>query len=93
MVQRLAQVSRGNFPGDVEYKLYQTLVLAALVKNSATPQDVFDWLAVRKAPEYFLSVAVVYSKRASYAQVARVAQSDNAVLRNTAQSQLQARGC
>ena len=93
MAQRLANVSRGNFPGDVEYKLYQSMVLAALVKNPATPQDVFDRLAVHEEPEYFLSVAVVYSKRASCAQIVRVAQTDNEVLRNTAQSQLKSRGC
>lgn len=93
MAQRLANVSRGNFPGEVEYKLYQSIVLAALARNPATPQDVFDQLAAREAPEYFLSLAIAYSKRATCAQVARVAQSDNEVLRNTAQSQLRQRGC
>lgn len=93
MAQRLANVNRGNFPGDVEYKLYQSIVLAALARNPATPQDVFDRLAARGKPEYFLAVAIVYSKRASCAQIARVAQSDNDVLRNTAQSQMKERGC
>lgn len=93
MAQRLANVSRDNFPGDVEYKLYQTFVLAALVKNPATPQDIFDRLALREKPEYFLAVAIVYSKRASCEQIERVEKSDSEVLRNTAQSQLRARGC
>jgi hypothetical protein len=93
MAQRLADVSRGNFPGEVEYKLYQSIVLAALARNPAVPQDIFDRLAAREAPEYFLSVAIVYSNRASCAQIARVAQSGNEVLRNTAQSQMKQRGC
>lgn len=93
MAQRLVNVTRTDFPGDVEYKLYQTLVLAALVGNPATPQDIFDRLATSESPEYFLSVAIVYSKRATCAQVARVMQSDNEVLRNTAQSELKKRKC
>jgi len=93
MAQRLADVSRGLFPSEVEYSLYQTYVLAALVQNPATPQDVFDRLAMRERPEYFLAVAIVYSKRASCEQIARVVKSDNEVLRSTAQSQLRARGC
>lgn len=93
MAQRLANVSRGNFPGDVEYKLYQSIVLAALARNPATPQDVFDRLAAREALEYFLAVAIVSAKRASCAQIARVAKSDNEVLSNTAQLELKNRGC
>lgn len=93
LAQRLADVSRDNFSGDIEYKLYQSIVLAALARNPATPQEVFDRLAAHGKPEYFLSAAIVYSTRASCAQIARVAQSDNEVLRNTAQSQLKERGC
>jgi hypothetical protein len=93
MAQRLTNVSRGNFPGDVEYKLYQSIVLAALARNPATPQDVFDRLAARETSEYFLAVAIVYAKRASCAQIARVAKSDNEVLSNTAKSELKKRGC
>lgn len=93
MAQRLANVSRGNFPGDVEYKLYQTMVLAALARNPATPQDIFDRLAAREAPEYFLSVAVIYAARSSCAQIARAGASGNDVLYSTAQSQLKKRGC
>lgn len=93
MAQRLANVSRGNFPGDVEYKLYQSIVLAALARNPATPQDVFDRLAAREALEYFLAVAIVSAKRASCAQIARVAKSDNEVLSNTAEAELKNRGC
>lgn len=93
MAQRLANVSRGNFSGDVEYKLYQSIVLAALARNPATPQDVFDRLAAREAPEYFLAVAIVSAKRASCAQIARVAKSDNEVLSNTAEAELKNRGC
>ncbi|MBY0269953.1 MAG: hypothetical protein K2X06_08805 [Burkholderiales bacterium] len=93
MARRLANVNRGLFPGDVEYRLYQTYVLAALARNPATPQDVFDRLAAREAPEYFLSVAVIYAPRASCAQIARAGQSGSEVLYSTAQSQLKKRGC
>ncbi len=93
MAQRLANVSRDNFRSDTEYKLYETFVLAALVKNPATPQDIFDRLAMREKPELFLVLSFVYSKRASCEQIARVVESGSEVLRNTAQSQLKKRGC
>ena len=66
-----------------------------LVKNPATPQDIFDRLALREKPEYFLAVAIIYADRASCAQIARAGETggDNQVLRNTAQSQLKKRGC
>ncbi len=93
MAQRLANISRGDFIHDVEYSLYQTYVLAALVKNPATPRDVFDRLAAREAPEYFLSVAVIYAPRATCAQILRAGKSGSDVLYSTAQSQLKKRGC
>lgn len=93
MAQRLENVNRGLFPGDVEYKLYQTMVLAALARNPATPQEIFDRLAAMPAPEYFLSVAVIYAERASCAQIARAGRGDNETLRRTAESQLRRRGC
>jgi len=93
MAQRLASISPGDFPMDVEYSLYQTYVLAALVENPATPQAIFDALAVREAPEYFLSVAVIYAARSTCAQVERAGAGGNEVLKNTAQSVLKRRGC
>lgn len=93
MAQRLAGISRSDFPGDVEYKLYQSLVLAALARNRATPQDIFDRLAAREAPEYFLSVAVIYAERATCAQIAHAGQGGNDTLYRTAQSQLRRREC
>ena len=84
-----------DFRDDLEYRLYQTFVLAALARNPATPQPVFDQLASRYNPEYFLAVAIIYSDRASCAQIARAGEAggDNEVLRTTAQSQLRRRGC
>lgn len=92
---RLAVASRADFRDDLEYKLYQTFVLAALVRNPVTPQAVFDRLAFLDKPEYFLAVAIIYADRATCAQIARAGESegDNPVLRNTAQSQLKRRGC
>jgi hypothetical protein len=93
MAQRLANVSRGDFPGEVEYKLYQSVVLAALARNPAIPQEIFDRLAAMPAPEYFLSVAVIYADRSTCTQIARAGEGGNETLRNTAQSQLRKRGC
>lgn len=92
---RLAVASRADFRDDLEYKLYQTFVLAALVRNPAIPQTVFDRLALLDKPEYFLAVAIIYADRATCAQIVRAGESegDNPVLRNTAQSQLKKRGC
>lgn len=93
IVERLANVARSDFRDDVDYRLYQTFVLAELARNPATPQPVFDRLAARDRPEYFLAVAVIYADRATCAQIVRVAEKGGEVLRNTAQSQLQKRGC
>jgi hypothetical protein len=95
IAERLANVGSRDFRDDLEYKLYQTFVLAALARNSSTPQPVFDQLAARDKPEYFLAVAIIYSDRASCAQIARAAYTsgENAVLQTTAQSQLKRRGC
>jgi hypothetical protein len=95
IAERLANVTQKDFRDDLEFKLYQTFVLAALARNPATPQPVFDRLAAREKPEYFLAVAIIYSERATCAQIARAGESggENEVLRNTAQSQLRRRGC
>lgn len=95
IAERLAGVQPGDFRGDLEYRLYQTFVLAALARNPATPQAVFDRLAAHQKPEYFLAVAIIYTERASCAQIARAGETggENPVLRNTAQSQLKRRGC
>jgi hypothetical protein len=95
IAERLAYVARRDFRDDLEYKLYQTFVLAALARNPATPQAVFDQLAARDKPEYFLAVAIIYAERATCAQIIRAGETggENAVLRSTAQSQLKRRGC
>lgn len=95
IAERLANVASKDFRDELEYKLYQTFVLAALARNPATPQAVFDRLAAFEKPEYFLAVAVIYAERANCAQIMRAGESggENAVLRSTAQSQLKRRGC
>jgi len=95
IAERLANVAQKDFRDELEYKLYQTFVLAALARNPATPQPVFDRLAARDKPEYFLAVAIIYAERASCAQIARAGETggENEVLRATADSQLKKRGC
>ncbi len=93
MVERLANVSRGDFQYDVEYKLYQTYVLAALLRNPAISQQAFDRIAARESPEYFLALAVLRSPRASCSQVARAGSTGGEVLHTTALSELKRRGC
>lgn len=95
IAERLANVAQKDFRDDLEYRLYQTFVLAALARNPATPQAVFDRLAARDKPEYFLAVAIIYAERATCAQILRAGETggENEVLRATAQSQLKKRGC
>jgi hypothetical protein len=95
IAERLANVGPKDFRDDLEYKLYQTFVLAALARNPSTPQPVFDQLAARDRPEYFLAVAIIYSDRASCVQIARASEAGggNEVLRTTSQSQMKRRGC
>lgn len=95
IAERLANVAQKDFRDDLEYRLYQTFVLAALARNPATPQPVFDRLAARDKPEYFLAVAIIYADRATCTQIARAGETggENEVLRATAQSQMRRRGC
>lgn len=90
---RLAGVQRKDLRDDLDHRLYQTFVLAALARNPATPQAVFDQLAAKDKPEYFLAVAVIYADRASCAQIRRAGETGSEVLRNTAAGQLKRRGC
>lgn len=91
----LADVSVRDFPGDLEYKLYQSHVLSRLASNPATPQAVFDRLAAWPSPAYHFAVAVIYAPRASCDQIRRAGDTEhgNAVLKNTAQGQLNKRKC
>lgn len=93
IMDKLMAVSRRDFPGDLEYKLYQESVLASLARNPAVPQEVFDRLASRDSPAYFLVVAILYAPKATCAQISRFLVSDNQILRNTAGTQLRERGC
>ena len=81
--------------GDTVKAVVYGLVLAALARNPATPEPVFERLAAWDKPEYFLAVAVIYAERATCAQITRAGETggENAVLRSTAQSQLRRRGC
>jgi|LNFM01.1.fsa_nt_gb hypothetical protein len=93
IAERLGSVKPADFRSDIEYKLYQTFVLAALVNNPATPQPLFDRLAAWEQPEHFLAVAVIYAGRSTCAQIRRAGGTGSEVLFNTAQSQLRQRGC
>jgi len=93
IAERLGGVKRADFRSDIEYRLYQTFVLAELVRNPATPKPLFDRLAAWEQPEHFLAVAVIYAERASCEQIRRAAQGGSEVLNNTARSQLHQRGC
>lgn len=91
----LADVSARDFPGDLEYKLYQSQVLSRLAGNPATPRAVFDRLAAWPSPEFHLAVAVIYSPHASCEQIRRAGDTErgNDVLKNTAQGQRNKRRC
>jgi hypothetical protein len=93
MAERLAAAVRADFGSDVEYRLYQTYVLAALVRNPATPLAVFNRLAAREMPEHFLALAVIRSPRADCRQVARAGSTGGEVLHTTALAELKRRGC
>lgn len=92
---RLTDVSARDFPGDLEYRLYQSQVLSRLAGNPATPQAVFDRLAAWPSPAYHFAVAVIYSPRANCDQIRRAGETEhgNDVLKNTAQGQLNKRKC
>lgn len=93
IADKFERVSRADFRDDLEYKLYQTFVLGALAQNPSTPKAVFERIAARENPEYFLAIGIIRSPHASCAQIARAGEGGSDVLRATAQGELGRRGC
>ncbi|MBI3543194.1 MAG: hypothetical protein HY075_07970 [Deltaproteobacteria bacterium] len=93
LMEKIASVTLASFQGKVEYELYQTFVLAGLVRHKRLPPALFERLAAWPDPAYFLAVAVVYADASTCTQIARFANSDNAVLASTAAGQLQRKNC
>jgi hypothetical protein len=91
---RLVGVTGADFPGPLEYKLYQSQVLAALARQPEVPREIFDRLAAWEAPEYFLSLAVIQAPQARCDQISRFLKiTDNAGVLNAARTQLRAKKC
>jgi hypothetical protein len=92
-IARLAGVGPENFPGKVEYELYQTFVLAALARRPDLPQEILDRLARWEAPEYFLVVALISSPRISCSQLERFLGNESQVLAGMVERELKKRDC
>lgn len=91
--ERLVRVQPSDFPGGVEYELYQTYVLSRLARNAALGQDLFDRLAAWRSPDPALATQIIYAARASCEQVRRFTAMEPAPLANAAKSELKKRGC
>jgi hypothetical protein len=85
-MERLIAVEPSDFPGDLEYRLYQSYVLANLARQLGLPKDLYDRLAA-------LAAMVIYSPHASCEQIARFLPNKDTGIANTAESEYKKRGC
>lgn len=90
---RLVRVKREDFPGEVEFNLYQTYVIADLVRREDFPEALFREAAAIEAPAFFLANALLNSPFADCALVKRLGDSSEATIRNAAEQRGQALRC
>lgn len=93
ILNRLTSAQRSDFPGDTEYNLYQTFVLAPLARQPELPQIYFDKLAARPQPEYFLATAILNAERVSCDQIKPLLNEKMHTLQNLAYSQFEKHNC
>lgn len=92
-MERLIAVQASDFPGDLEYRLYQSYVLANLARQPGLPKDLYDRLTAWQSPEQSLAAMVIYSPHASCEQIARFLPNKDTGIANTAESEHKKRGC
>jgi len=80
-------------PGNPENSLFQTYVLAPLVRNSKLPENLFHRIATMGVAEHFLALAIIESPRSTCDEVRLYVEAKNPVLANTAQNALVAKKC
>lgn len=92
-MERLASAGPEDFGADVEWRLYQTYVLAGLLRREGFPLDLYERIARIPEPEHFLVIALIESPHASCELLQRFTAEGNPVLRNMVDGQLATRGC
>lgn len=93
----VATMSEANTADRWTHGLYKTFVLAALARNSALPQDLFDRLVVIDSPTHFLVHAIINQPRVNCMQMSGLLASapslENASLYNEILNKMKEKGC
>lgn len=91
--QMMATIVNNVPPGNPENSLFQTYVLAPLLRNREVPDELFHRMANLGVAEHFLALAIIESTRSTCDQVRLYVNAKNPVLANTAQNALVAKKC
>lgn len=80
-------------PGNPENRLFQTYVLAPLVRQASLPDELFHRIANRGVAEHFLALAIIDSPRSTCDEIRPYISAENPVLASTAERGLKAKNC
>lgn len=80
-------------PGNPENRLFQTYVLAPLVRQASLPDELFHRIANRGVAEHFLALAIIDSPRSTCDEIRPYVSAENPVLASTAERGLKAKNC
>jgi hypothetical protein len=92
-VPMMATIVNNVPPGNPENSLFQTYVLAPLVRNKNLPDDLFHRIANLGVAEHFLALAIIESPRSTCDEIRPYATAKNAVLANTAYNAMVEKKC
>jgi hypothetical protein len=92
-MEKIVSLERKDFPGDVDYDVYQSSVWAQLAKRKDLPEALLHQLAGKKNPEHFLILALLESPALSCAEEKSFLPQENPVLEGAIRRSLQAKKC
>ncbi len=92
-VPMMATIVNNVPPGNPENSLFQTYVLAPLVRNKNLPDDLFHRIANLGVAEHFLALAIIESPRSTCDEMRPYATAKNPVLANTASNAMVEKKC
>lgn len=92
-MERFVKIGRGDFASDVEYRLWQTFVLANLVRRPDLPKELYNAIASSRDPEYFLIHALIQSPHAGCELLRKFTGHENPAMQNMVGQEMKKRGC
>lgn len=92
-VEMMTTLARNIPGGNPEGRLYQTFVLAPLMRRDSFPEELFHEVANRIKGEHFLALAIIESSRSTCDEIRPYTNEPNDVLANTAIRALERKNC